>query len=49
VVCAHAFGARAIAVATGRHSVDQLQVENPDAVFSNLDDTTAFWRVVDAV
>lgn len=49
VVCAHAFGARAIAVATGRHSVDQLQVENPDAVFSNFGDTTAFWRVIDAV
>ena len=48
VVCARAFGARAIAVATGRHSVDQLQVENPDAVFNDFGNPAAFWRVVDA-
>ena len=48
VVCARAFGARAIAVATGRHSVDQLQVENPDAVFNDFGSPAAFWRVVDA-
>jgi phosphoglycolate phosphatase-like HAD superfamily hydrolase len=48
VVCARAFGARAIAVATGRHSVDQLQVENPDAVFNDFGNPAAFWRVVNA-
>jgi phosphoglycolate phosphatase-like HAD superfamily hydrolase len=47
VICARAFGARAIAVATGRHSVDQLQVENPDAVFNDFGNPAAFWRVVD--
>ena len=48
VVCARAFGARAIAVATGRHTVDQLQVENPDAVFNDFGTPAAFWRVVNA-
>jgi phosphoglycolate phosphatase len=48
VVCARAFGARAIAVATGRHSMTQLEAEGPDAVFADFGDTEAFWRVVDA-
>ncbi len=47
VVCAQAFGARALAVATGRHSPDQLRAVAPDAVFTDFSDTTAFWRVVD--
>jgi phosphoglycolate phosphatase len=47
VVCAHAFGARAIAVATGRHSADQLRTERPDAVFNDLGDSTLFWRAID--
>jgi phosphoglycolate phosphatase-like HAD superfamily hydrolase len=48
VICARAFGARAIAVATGRHTVDQLQIENPDAVFNDFGNPAAFWRVVAA-
>jgi phosphoglycolate phosphatase-like HAD superfamily hydrolase len=48
VVCARAFGARAIAVATGQHSAERLLVENPDAVFNDFGDSTAFWLVVNA-
>jgi phosphoglycolate phosphatase len=48
VVCARAFGARAIGVATGRHSADQLRAEDADAVFGDFGDPAAFWRVVDA-
>lgn len=47
VVCARAFGARALAVATGRHSPDELRAEAPDAVFADLSDTAAFWRAID--
>jgi phosphoglycolate phosphatase-like HAD superfamily hydrolase len=48
VVCARAFGARALAVATGRHAVVQLQSLQPDAVFENLADTASFWRAIGA-
>ena len=48
VICAHTFGAHAIAVATGRHSSDQLRAERPDAVFDDLGDPALFWRVIDA-
>jgi len=47
IVCARAFGARALAVATGRHSVAELQAFNPDAVFPDLADSRAFWRIID--
>ena len=47
VVCARAFGARAIAVASGRHSREQLQAAQPDVVFDDLSDTGEFWRTVD--
>jgi phosphoglycolate phosphatase-like HAD superfamily hydrolase len=47
IVGARAFGARALAVATGRHSAAELQARNPDAVFDDLEDAAAFWRVVD--
>jgi phosphoglycolate phosphatase-like HAD superfamily hydrolase len=36
--CARAFGARAIAVATGWHTVDDLAVHRPDHVFVDLSD-----------
>lgn len=36
--CARAFGARAIAVATGWHSVDDLATHRPDHVFVDLSD-----------
>lgn len=46
VECGRALGARAIAVATGRYSVDELRAHSPAAVFTDLADTRA---VVDAV
>ncbi len=47
VGCARAFGARAIAVATGRHTREQLQVARPDAVLDDLSDAGRFWRTLD--
>jgi phosphoglycolate phosphatase-like HAD superfamily hydrolase len=46
--CGRAIGARAIAVATGRYSVDELAEHNPFAVFPNLTDTDAVMRAIDA-
>lgn len=39
IACARAFGARAMAVATGNFSVDFLSQHNPDALFTDLGDT----------
>lgn len=39
VACGSGIGARAIAVATGRYSVDELAACNPAAVFPDLTDT----------
>jgi phosphoglycolate phosphatase-like HAD superfamily hydrolase len=39
--CARAFGATAIAVATGWHSVEDLTAHRPDHVFVDLSDQTA--------
>jgi phosphoglycolate phosphatase len=47
VACAHAFGARSLAVATGRHPEVELRAARPDAVARDLGDTAAFWRTVD--
>lgn len=44
--CGRALGARAIAVATGRYGVAELEEHRPAAVFADLSDTTA---VVDAI
>lgn len=46
IVCARACNARALAVATGRHSADELRGHNPDAVFDDLGDLPAFWRAI---
>jgi phosphoglycolate phosphatase-like HAD superfamily hydrolase len=48
VECARAIGARALAVATGLHSADELSAHRPDAVLPDLSDTSAFWRIVGA-
>ncbi|GMV08903.1 MAG: haloacid dehalogenase [Gemmatimonadota bacterium] len=45
--CGRGVGARAIAVATGRYSVDDLSAHQPAAVFSDLRDTTAVMRAID--
>jgi len=41
VACGRGVGARAIAVATGRYSVDELAACEPAAVFADLSDTAA--------
>jgi phosphoglycolate phosphatase len=44
--CARANGARALAVSTGRHSVEELREHGPDAVFENLSDTSRVVRML---
>ena len=44
--CARANGARALAVSTGRHSVEELRECGPDAVFEDLCDTPRVVRVL---
>ena len=46
VACAQAGGARSIAVATGNHSVEELQAAGADVVFEDLSDTA---RVLSAI
>ena len=46
--CTRAIGARAIAVATGRYSMEELAEHGPVAVFPNLADTDAVMRAIDA-
>jgi len=48
VQCGRALGARAIAVATGRFSVAELQAHEPFAVFETLADTRAVLSAIDA-
>lgn len=48
VACARAAGARAVAVATGGHSVDALRACNPDAVFEDLSDLDAVLAAIDS-
>ena len=47
ITCARAFGARVIAVATGRHSTAELAAHAPDAVFPDLADTAAVLRALE--
>ena len=44
--CGRGIGARAIGVATGRYSVDDLRACNAAAVFSDLSDTDAVMRAI---
>lgn len=46
VLCGQAIGARAIAVATGHYSVDDLLRHRPAAAFADLTDTTAVVRAI---
>jgi len=46
--CARAFGARALAVATGRHSLEELRALRPDAAFASLADAGGFWAAVES-
>ena len=45
--CTRAIGARAITVATGRYSVEELAAHRPVAVFKDLSDTGAVMRAID--
>ena len=45
--CTRAIGARAIAVATGRYSVEELAAHGPVAVFPDLSDTFAVMQAID--
>jgi phosphoglycolate phosphatase len=44
--CGRGIGARAIGVATGRYTVEQLRACRPGAVFANLSDTEAVMRAI---
>ena len=46
ISCARYFGARVLAVATGVHTVEQLQEHAPDAVRDDLSDTEAVLRLL---
>jgi phosphoglycolate phosphatase-like HAD superfamily hydrolase len=46
VECGRGLGARAIAVATGRYSVEELAAHAPAAVFPDLSDTAAVLRAI---
>ncbi len=46
IECCRTIGARAIGVATGRYSVDELRAHAPSAVFEDFSDTTAVVRSI---
>ncbi|HEY5228218.1 MAG TPA: HAD family hydrolase [Opitutaceae bacterium] len=48
IACARAFGARALAVATGGSTAALLSGHSPDAVLEDLSDGAAFWRILGA-
>lgn len=49
VDCAHAHGAKAIAVATGTYTEDQLRATVAEAVVADLHDWTRAWRAVSSL
>ncbi len=50
IACARHFGARAVAVATGRsHTADDLAPHEPDAILPDLADTDRLLRVLDSM
>jgi phosphoglycolate phosphatase-like HAD superfamily hydrolase len=46
IACGRALGAKAIGVATGHYSVDDLREHQPYAVFADLSDTAAVLKVI---
>ena len=48
IECGRVIGARTIAVATGTHSLTELEKHRPDALFANFSDPAAFLRFIDA-
>jgi phosphoglycolate phosphatase len=49
VACAHASGARAIGVATGGHTVEELKAAGADVVFQDLADTEAVLAALESL
>jgi len=48
IACARIIGARTVGVATGKHTVAQLQAAGADAVFTDFGDTDAFFNTISA-
>jgi phosphoglycolate phosphatase len=46
IACGRTLGAKAIGVATGHYSVDDLREHQPYAVFADLSDTAAVLKVI---
>ena len=48
IVCAKKFGAKAISVATGFTTLEELRsnVPAPDVVLENLEDSEVVWRII---
>jgi len=49
ISCARYFGARVLSVASGRHTVEDLQALGPDAVLPNLSDTGQVVEVLERI
>jgi phosphoglycolate phosphatase-like HAD superfamily hydrolase len=49
IACAKHFGARAVAVATGRHTAQDLMAHEPDALLTDLSDTALVMQTFDAL
>ncbi len=50
IACARAFGAKVVAVATGRgQSSEKLQADNPDVLLEDLSDTPEVLRILETV
>jgi phosphoglycolate phosphatase-like HAD superfamily hydrolase len=46
ISCARYFGAKVVAVATGAHSLDELQKHSPDALLADMRDTENVLRLL---
>ena len=49
ISCARHFGARVLAVASGQHTVEQLEVFDPDTVLPDLSDTDVVLRLLSQI
>jgi len=48
IACGKAIGAKTIALATGKYSVEELAKHEPTAALPDLSDGPGFWRLIDA-
>lgn len=49
ISCARHFGARVLSVASGAHTIEQLEQYSPDAVLADLSDTLAVARILSEI